>query len=245
MKFAFTVVALSLAQAVCIAAAPTCHFREPGSKKPSPSSLPAPSAAPVSVGSYPLPSPHPVEDAPAPAKPTSAQPAPPANTPSTPAGSSSPGLVSGGKPVIDSINDYRKKANLPLLTWDDKLAANSAKTGNDAGGKALVHELNPGTFGQVLVFGFDDADKCTKDTKSWTPFEIYFLSWLCERPDDPALGGVCTDIANIGRINSGGQTGHHDILASTQYTKIGCAFARDPSAEKCAMFPGVWGCDVA
>jgi uncharacterized protein YkwD len=291
MKFTVSIIAISLAQAACIFAAPTPEewwksrplatrrLRTPWSQRPRHSPTPVSTDIISSAAQSPLPSVVQIETISAPAVPTPTeeptqpeysstttqivyysplpQPEPtpsavetttttpdssaPAPTPT----SSSPGLVSGGKPAIDSINNYRSKAGLPLMKWDDTLAANALKTGNDAGGKSLVHELNPGSFGQVLVYGFDDADKCTKDTKSWTPFEIFFLSWLCERPDDAALGGVCQQIADIGHINSGGQTGHHDILASKSYSKIGCAFARDPSAAKCDSFPGVWACDVA
>jgi hypothetical protein len=147
--------------------------------------------------------------------------------------------------VIDTINNYRVNANLPLMTWNDQLAANAFKTGNDVSGRALVHQLNPGSYGQVLVFGFDDNDVCDKNLMGWTPFEVFFLSWMCERPLDPALNGVCDMVFEVGRIDTAGQTGHHDLLASTDYTQIGCAFARDPLAPACAQFPGVWACDVA
>src|ERR1700743_2594574 len=42
---------------------------------------------------------------------------------------------SGGKPMIDSINEYRKRAGLQAQIWDNTLVSNAAKTGQATGGK--------------------------------------------------------------------------------------------------------------
>jgi uncharacterized protein YkwD len=151
---------------------------------------------------------------------------------------------SSGKPMIDSINEYRKRAGLPAQIWDTTLVANAAKTGKSTDGKAMVHQMNRGTRGQVLVMGVDDEGKCTRNFANWTPFELYYYSWLCEVPGDPALGGECNKILKTSRIASGGQTGHHMILSNKGYKNIGCAFTRNSRAAKCAGWTGIWACDL-
>ena len=82
-------------------------------------------------------------------------------------------------------------------------------------------ELNPGSMAQVLAPG--DASN----------FENVFVGgWLCEVPSLPGLNGICSSMS--AGWDYEGQTGHADILSSTSYTKIGCA-----------LFDGIWGCDLA
>jgi uncharacterized protein YkwD len=153
--------------------------------------------------------------------------------------------MSGGKPMIASINDYRSKASLPPLLWDEQLASNAAKTGQATGGRTMEHQLNPGTNGQVLVYGVDDADICSRgNTGGLTPFELFYLSWLCESPGDPGLEGKCPQVLGVSRIDSQGQTGHWQLLSDASFNKIGCAFTRDASKEACADFSGIWACDL-
>jgi hypothetical protein len=152
---------------------------------------------------------------------------------------------SGNKEMIKSINEFRTLAGLPKQKWNTKLANNAAKTGQACGGKQLVHQLGPGSYGQVLTFGYDDADKCEKNTGTLTPFEVYYLAWLCEVPGDKGLQGKCPQIVKMAGINVAGQRGHHDILAGKNQLTIGCAFTRKANAKKCEQFPGVWACDLA
>jgi uncharacterized protein YkwD len=153
--------------------------------------------------------------------------------------------LSGGRPIIRSINDYRSRANLPPLVWDEQLVSNAARTGQATNGKAMVHQMNPGTNGQVLVYGFDDRDACgSNDVAPYTPFELFYMSWLCEVPGDQALGGQCDTVLRKSRIDSQGQTGHWQILSDPQYRKVGCAFTRDQDTTKCDAFTGIWACDV-
>lgn len=153
--------------------------------------------------------------------------------------------VSGGRPIIRSINDYRNRAKLPPLVWDERLVANAARTGQATNGKSMAHQMNPGTNGQVLVYGFDDRDACgSKDIAPYTPFELFYMSWLCEVPGDQALGGQCPTLLSKSRIDNQGQTGHWEILSDPKYRKVGCAFTRDPDATICDAFTGIWACDV-
>jgi len=146
--------------------------------------------------------------------------------------------------MISAINAYRTAAGLPAMTWSDTLARNAARTGEATGGREMRHMMNKGSYGQVLVMGFDDVDTCKRDMEGYSPFELYYLSWLCEVPGDVGLGGKCAEILKISRINVIGQRGHHDILANTAYSKIGCAFTRNEASRKCGQFTGVWACDV-
>lgn len=148
--------------------------------------------------------------------------------------------TSGGKSIISSINDFRSKAGLPDLAWDDQLAQNSATTGEATDGKSMVHQLIPPTMGQVLSPG--SSPDCAAQG-GYTPFELAFYSWLCESPSYPALGGICPTLLGLSHISVSG-TGHFDILTSTSYTKIGCAFTQNPDAGSCDLFAGIWGCDV-
>jgi uncharacterized protein YkwD len=152
--------------------------------------------------------------------------------------------LSGGKPIIQSINDYRARASLPPLVWDERLVGNAAKTGRSTNGAYMEHQMNSGTFGQVLVQGVDDGGTCGRNMGSYTPFELYFYSWLCENPSDPGIAGQCPTVLSMSRIDSMGQTGHWEILSSRQYKKIGCAFTRNPNAPSCTGFDGIWACDL-
>lgn len=85
----------------------------------------------------------------------------------------------------------------------------------------MVHQLNPGSFAQVLAPGKpNEFEKC------------FVGGWLCEKPSLPGLGAAVCDAASQGWSYDG--TGHADILTSPNYKKIGCA-----------NYQGIWGCDLA
>ncbi|KAJ4348851.1 uncharacterized protein N0V89_010230 [Didymosphaeria variabile] len=175
-------------------------------EQPAPTPSPEQSSAPPSY-QQPSPSPSPEPSTPA------AEPTP---TP-TPEPSSPP---SSGGGYIDTVNTWRAKLGLSNLSQDDTLQNNALKTCDDGNGE-MKHELNPGTFGQVLAPGQPDE------------FEKVFVGgWLCEKPDMPGMDGICASMSDGWAYN--GQTGHADILSSKDYTKIGCSNAK-----------GIWGCDVA
>ncbi|KAJ4289865.1 hypothetical protein N0V90_011198 [Kalmusia sp. IMI 367209] len=179
--------------------------------EPQPEPQPAP-AQPTSVVSYQVPEPTPAPE----------QPSAPAPQPSStqaeeqPAPSQAPSTGT----YMDTVNTWRAKLGLSTLTQDSTLEANALKTCDDGNGE-MKHELNPGTFGQVLAPGQPDE------------FERVFVGgWLCERPDMPGMDGICSSMSKGWAYD--GQTGHADILSSKDYTKIGCACSK-----------GIWGCDVA
>jgi hypothetical protein len=138
----------------------------------------------------------------------------------------SPQPAASSAPVADTgdwqsvVTKWRSKLGLPALEFDDTLVANDLKALQNANGN-LVHELNSGSFAQVLAPG--DANS----------FESCFVGgWLCETPHLAGLDGIC-GTATAGWDHSDGETGHADILVSTSYTKIGCANHKN-----------VWGCDL-
>ncbi|KAL1602326.1 hypothetical protein SLS60_005741 [Paraconiothyrium brasiliense] len=183
-------------------------------------------AQPTSSAVIEVPSPSPSPEQPSPPPQSYEQPAPtPSAEPSTPAAEPTPtpspsSPPSSGGGYIDTVNTWRGKLGLPTLTQDETLQNNALKTCDDGNGE-MKHELNPGTFGQVLAPGQPDE------------FEKVFVGgWLCEKPDMPGMDGICATMSDGWAYN--GQTGHADILSSTDYTKIGCSNAK-----------GIWGCDVA
>lgn len=144
----------------------------------------------------------------------SSQPTAPAASPTAPAGGSSGGDYMG------VVSEWRSKMGMSALAQDSTLQANALKTATDGHG-SMVHQLNPGSMGQVLAPG--DA----------SGFEKCFVGgWLCEIPSLPGLDGVCSTMSQGWAY--GGQTGHAEILSSTKYSKIGCGFAE-----------GIWACDLA
>ena len=155
---------------------------------------------------------------------------------------------SGGVSLLTIVNKWRVKYNVPTLTWSTILAANAQKTGDDGQGSIQRHELNPGTHAQVICPGQKNpATNYMPDT----PFELSYVAWLCERPQEPQLtndNGInqCQlEMKNLFIQNTPGVYGHHDILVSTSYKIIGCAFAVNPAVSNTSTYQGLWVCDLA
>lgn len=145
-------------------------------------------------------------------------PAPPSTPQPTPTPTPTPAPSTGG--YMDVVTKWRSKLGLSILEYSTDLENNALKVVIDGNG-VMKHELNPGTYGQVLAPGKDDD------------FERVFVGgWLCEIATLPGLDGVC------GQYSQGwsyeGQTGHADILTSPNYSKIGCSNRE-----------GIWCCDLA
>jgi len=183
-----------------------------------------------------------------PPAPSSAAPVP-STAPSTSNNDGSP--MSGGKSILSIVNKYRGKYNLNLLEWSDHLQGNAQKTTDDNHGSTQNHELNPGSYGQCLTPGFSSATSGMK-TDGLTPFEMAYLSWMCESSGDSQLsaaenGGVdlCSLITGPSSIMHMDLTelGHYKILTSTSYKTIGCAFTSNPSSTQ-DQWTGLWGCDL-
>lgn len=112
---------------------------------------------------------------------------------------------------MSTPNYWRDKAGLPRFAWNAQLEANALKAAIATKGQS--HVLYPGSWAQVIV-GTND-------------FPAGYVLWLCEVPE-PYMGSSCL---GKGPYDT---TGHHDVLVSRSYTKIGCANAYN-----------AWFCDLA
>ncbi|KAL9039731.1 MAG: hypothetical protein Q9214_004758 [Letrouitia sp. 1 TL-2023] len=159
--------------------------------------------------------------------------------------------TSGGVPLIDTINKWRKAYNLVELRWDAQLSQNAKKTGVDSGGlpNNQTHEINPPTTSQVIGPG----QSVRNGDYTQTPFELSVLGWLCEHPGGPLLQGQVDQCAIQGRWLPLGTPpppddpeGHYKILAgigiSAGLRFIGCAFTPSPEEDK--IYQGQWVCDL-
>lgn len=152
-------------------------------------------------------------------KPTNDYPAYPAPSQEPPKPSQAPSPPASGYQGI--VDTWRAKMGMKPLKNSAKLEGNAMDCVKSSAGK-MVHKLNPGSYGQVLAPGGADD------------FEHVFVGgWLCEMPSLPGLGPQVCDEQSKGWSYQG-QTGHAEILSSTQYSEIGCALAS-----------GIWACDLA
>lgn len=150
----------------------------------------------------------------------SPEPEAPSSSAAPPSSSAAPVDSGSSDGYMGIVSEWRSKMGLSSLTQDSTLEGNAHKTAQDGNGQ-MVHQLNPGSFAQVLAPGSPDE------------FEKVFVGgWLCERPNLAGLDGVCTTMSQ--GWDYAGQTGHADILVSKSYSKIGCGNAG-----------GIWACDLA
>lgn len=147
---------------------------------------------------------------------------------------------SGGIPLIDTVNKWRIAYGLNALEWNTTLEANALKTGNDDHGSIETHELNPGSTAQVITPG---QEVSVGDLNGDSPFDLSYITWLCEVPTDLELKGQCQTVSNVLHMRYD-DTGHHDILCSKNYTAIGCAFTQNPFSAKASTYQGLWVCDL-
>jgi len=174
---------------------PSSKYEVPAEPTPTPEA-PKPTPPPVYEQPKPEPTPEPTPE-PAP------EPAPPASN--------------TGYMAI--VSEYRQKLGLKPLTQSSKLEANSLKCLQSSPG-TMSHQLNAGTYGQVLA-----------PISSMADFKHAFVGgWLCEIS---SLLPDCGQGASEG-WNYAGQTGHAEILTSPNYSEIGCSFS-----------DGIVGCDLA
>ena len=168
-----------------------------------------------------------------------------AAAPTSESTSSDTSPLSGGVSLLTTVNHYRQLYSLPTLSWSSVLTKNALKTGTDGNGVTQTHQLNPGSFAQVITPGMSTA---VVDLGGNTPFELSYVAWLCEVSSDPQLsaGGdnKCDTVEKVLHMRYS-STGHHDILNSRKYTQIGCAFAKNPQAAATSVYQGLWVCDLA
>ena len=153
---------------------------------------------------------------------------------------------SDGVHLLTTINKWRKVYKLPLLRWNHQLELNALKTGTDGAGQYQNHELNPGTMAQVITPGMNA--KYGGNLGGDTPFELSYVAWLCESSSDPELKSDGKDQCQLVSDNlhmSYDDKGHYDILTSTSYTHIGCAFADNPDLGNDTPYQGLWVCDLS
>lgn len=153
---------------------------------------------------------------------------------------------SDGVHLLTTINKWRKIYKLPLLRWNHQLELNALKTATDGAGQYQNHELNPGTMAQVISPGMEV--KYGGNLGGDTPFELSYVAWLCESSSDPELKSDGTDQCQLVDDNLHmhyDDKGHYDILTSTSYTHIGCAFADNPDSGNDTPYQGLWVCDLS
>ena len=150
---------------------------------------------------------------------------------------SSPATSSGGdsgNAILDSFNKLRAEwdSALTAYTWDATLAANAAKTVKDDGGSVMTHELNPGSMAQCIAEGSDGSGSDGR-----TGFEQAAAMWMCEKPAGSLDCGSAT--------NANGDTGHADIIKSTSYSAVGCAYQASTTGGTATGDgqKGLWACD--
>lgn len=198
---------------------------------PPPSSTPPPPPPPAST-----PQPEP-EPEPKPTPEPAAKPEPKQEA----SGDESP--LSGGVSLLSTCNKWRSIYNLPKFAWDKQLEKNALKTGVDGGGVNQVHQLGPGSYGQVITPGMKHA---VGNLGGDTPFELSYVAWLCEKSSDPQLktGGDQCGLVDKNLHMYYTSTGHYDILTNDAYKTIGCAFAENPNAASDSPWQGLWVCDL-
>jgi hypothetical protein len=118
------------------------------------------------------------------------------------------------------MNQWRAKLGKPAFTYSKTLEDNALKTVTDSQG-APIHELNPGSFAQVMAPGSADN------------FEYVFVGgWLCEAPNMAGLDGACSKQSEGWSYDH--QTDHAEICSNDGYKEAGCA-----------LNFGMWACDFA
>jgi len=142
--------------------------------------------------------------------------------------------------LIATVNKWRTAYGLNILKWNSTLEANALKTGIDDDGFIETHELNPGSMAQVITPG---QEVSVGNLHGDSPFDLSYITWLCEVPTDPELEGQCQTVADALHMRYD-DTGHHDILCSKSYTAIGCAFAQNLHSTDASIYQGLWVCDL-
>lgn len=91
--------------------------------------------------------------------------------------------------MLTDINYRRKAYGKTALTWSNELADAALNTGTLDGGISAneVHH-NAQMAAEVIAPGSDIS--MGKDLQGHSPFEISYISWLCEVPDG-RLGDLC------------------------------------------------------
>lgn len=151
--------------------------------------------------------------------------------------------ISGGVPLINTVNTWRSRYKLPSLTWDTTLAGYAA----DAGGSGTCdssprHVVRDGTLAEVISPGIETNTK-NWDLQGGTPFGLtYSGAWLCQRTTAVLTNDNGVDRCALGQrylgVISNFNPGLSDNLTNKSYKRIGCAFTR----INCPNVQGFWIC---
>ncbi len=191
-------------------------------------------------------------------------PLPPTAHPATEAevGESDGSPLSDGISILKTINKWRTIYGLPLLTWDHQLELHAQKNGEESshGVDTLIQEATtPGARAEIIAPGAVNVNEINPsggDLRGDTTFELTLMAWLCE-VKDPQLKSAaddrdgkdqCQTLEDNMRIAYfKGQTDHHDIILSPEFTIIGCGFTNYFNADSATNRPdqGIWVCDLA
>ncbi|KAF1981316.1 hypothetical protein K402DRAFT_467657 [Aulographum hederae CBS 113979] len=154
---------------------------------------------------------------------------------------------SDGVSVLDTMNKWRDIYGLPHFTWSSHLATNAMFTTWNLQPHRdhpdFKHDLHD-SWGQVAAPAANNLKECNRDAHGYTTFEAYFLSFLCESPNDRQLNGMCPTVQSI-TSNFGSDTGHHDLLLYEEITQIGCYFGQWEDGSACDHWTGWLVCDLA
>ncbi|KAI4270688.1 MAG: hypothetical protein LQ337_006523 [Flavoplaca oasis] len=98
--------------------------------------------------------------------------------------------------LLTVINKWRTAYGISQLTWSEEMVAGAAQTGQDNMGYFNSGSFTHGGAGnaEVMTPGSDTAGDA--DLGQYTPFEIAYISWLCEVPSE-TLGNACADAGAI------------------------------------------------
>ena len=105
-------------------------------------------------------------------------------------GSTDGSPLSAGDSMLTDINYWRNAYGKTQLTWSNELADAALNTGNlNHGNTANMVQYNAQMAAEVIAGGSDTT--MGKDLQGHSPFEISYISWLCEVPDANRLGDLC------------------------------------------------------
>ena len=105
-------------------------------------------------------------------------------------GSTDGSPLSAGDSMLTDINYWRNAYGKTALTWSSELADAALNTGNlNHGNTASAVHYNAQMAAEVIAGGSDTT--MGKDLQGHSPFEISYISWLCEVPDANRLGDLC------------------------------------------------------
>ena len=148
--------------------------------------------------------------------------------------------------AIQVINKWRGAYKLPLMDWAEDLAINAYNTAQANKGVLQDHDLPP--YDGALKVGQVIAPGNSAHLPSYgalSPFEVAYLSWLCEVPTDPEIESVCPQAVAANKVKyCTNCSSHHDLLLDPAFIQIGCGFFQNPTAPPGSTWNGVYVCST-